>query len=104
MFSKCSVTDPCAAHLDFDLWEITGRWVSLSGAPAVTVYRNTSRKGGGIRLILTYNNPQVVYDCTVYCLFGQHYIKLYERIGLAYDRELEVLNLSAFGEYVRADE
>lgn len=104
MFSKCSVTDPCAAHLDFDLWEITGCWVSLSGAPAVIVYRNTSRKGGGIRLQLTYNNPQAVCDCTVYCLFGQHYIKLYERIGLAYDREREVLNLSAFGEYVRAEE
>lgn len=104
MFSKCSITDPCAVHRDFCLWEITGRWVSRSGAPAVTVYRNTSRKGGGIRLRLTYNNPQVVCDCTVYCLFGEHYIKLYERIGLAYDREREVLILTAFGEYVRADE
>lgn len=103
MFSKCNIYDPCTAHLDFDLWEITGRWVSREGAPAVTVYRNTSRKRGGIRLCLTYNNPQVVCDCTLYCVFGQHYIDLYGRIGIAYDREREIIILSAFGEYVRAE-
>lgn len=104
MFSKCNISYPCAVHLDFDLWEITGRWVSLDGMPAVTVYRNTSRKRGGIRLCLTYNNPQVVCDCTVYCVFGQYYIDLYGRIGIAYDREREMLLLSSFGEYVRAQE
>jgi hypothetical protein len=91
-------------HQDFNLWEITGHWVSTSGAPAVNIYRNTSRKRGGIRLELTYNNPQVVCDCTMYCVFGVHYIDLYGRIGIAYDRERDVLLLSAFGEYVRAEE
>lgn len=104
MFSKCNIADPCAAMMDFNLWEITGRWVSMSGAPAVTIYRNTSRKGGGIRIELIYNNPQAVYDCTVYCVFGVHYIDLYGRVGLAYDREREMLLLSVFGEYVRAEE
>lgn len=68
MFSKCSVTDPCAAHLDFDLWEITGRWVSLSGAPAVTVYRNTSRKGGGayaLSLLTTTRRRSAIVRCIV---------------------------------------
>lgn len=46
MFSKCNAADPCAAYQDFYLWEITGRWVSPDGAPAVTIYRNTSRKRG----------------------------------------------------------
>ncbi len=95
---------PYAAHQDFNLREITGRWVSTSGAPAVNIYRNTSRKKGGIRLELTYNNPQVVCDCTMYCVFGLHYIDLYGRIGIAYDRERDVLMLSVFGEYVRAEE
>lgn len=104
MFSKCNAADPCAVHLDFNLREITGRWVSTSGAPAVNIYRNTSRKRGGIRLELTYNNPQVVCDCTMYCVFGLHYIDLYGRIGIAYDREREVLILSVFGEYVREEE
>ncbi|MBB4038309.1 hypothetical protein GGR21_004241 [Dysgonomonas hofstadii] len=104
MFSKCNAADPYAAHQDFNLREITGRWVSTSGAPAVNIYRNTSRKKGGIRLELTYNNPQVVCDCTMYCVFGLHYIDLYGRIGIAYDRERDVLMLSVFGEYVRAEE
>lgn len=104
MFSKCNAADPYAAYQDFHLWEITGRWVSRDGAPAVRVYRNTSRKRGGIRLRLTYNNPQVVCDCTLYSVFGLYYTDLYGRIGIAYDREREVLLLSAFGEYVRAEE
>lgn len=100
MFSKCNAADPFAAHQDFHLREITGRWVSPDGMPAVTIYR----KRGGIRLCLTYNNPQVVCDCTVHCVFGLYYIDLYGRIGIAYDREREVLLLSAFGEYVRAED
>lgn len=104
MFSKCNAADHYAAFMDFNLREITGRWVSTDGAPAVTIYRNTSRKRGGIRLCLTYNNPQVVCDCTMYCVFGLYYIDLYGRIGIAYDREREVLLLSAFGEYVRAED
>ena len=104
MFSKCNAADPCAAHLNFDLWEITGRWISKDGATAVNIYRNTSRKRGGIRLRFTYNNPQAVFDCTIYSLFGIHYIDLYGRIGIAYDREREVLLLSSFGEYVREEE
>lgn len=104
MFSKCNAADPYAAHQDFALREITGRWVSRDGMPAVNIYRNTTRKRGGIRLELTYNNPQAVCDCTVYCVFGLYYIDLYGRIGIAYDRERDALLLSAFGEYVRAEE
>lgn len=104
MFSKCSVADSCPAQLDFDLWEITGRWVSMSGSPTVVIYRNTARKKGGIRLKLIYNNPQAVCDCAVKCVFGQYYIELYGRIELAYDCEREVLHLSSYGEYVRAEE
>ena len=104
MFSKCNIADPCAAYQDFNLREITGRWVSPDGAPAVRIYRNTSRKRGGIRPCLTYNNPQVAWDCTLYCVFGLYYIDLYGRIGIAYDREREVRLRSAFGEYIREEE
>ncbi|SBV91013.1 conserved hypothetical protein [uncultured Dysgonomonas sp.] len=37
-------------------------------------------------------------------MFGLYYIDLYGRIGIAYDREREVLLLSAFGEYVREED
>lgn len=104
MYSKSSVTEYFVALMDFDLWEITGRWVSTNGAPAVNIYRNTSRKGGGTRLEFTYNNPQAVFDCAVKAVFGQHYIELYGRLVLTYDREREVLSLSAYGEYLRAED
>lgn len=104
MFSPCNITNPCSTSTDFSMREITGRWVSREGAPAISIYRNISRKKGGIRLCLTYNNPLVVYDCTVYNVFGLHYIELYERIEITYDREQEVLHLSAFGEYVRQED
>ena len=103
MSSPCNITDSCSTSTDFSMREITGRWVSREGAPAIRIYRNISRKKGGIRLCLTYNNPQVVCDCTVYNVFGLHYIELYERITITYDREQEILHLSAFGEYVRQE-
>lgn len=104
MLRKCSVADPLAAYRDFDLWEIVGCWVSRSGSPAVNIYRNTTRKWGGIRLRLTYNNPQAVCDCAVREVSGQRYIELYGHIRLAYDRKREVLHLSSYGEYIRAEE
>lgn len=103
MFSPCNITDSCSTSTDFSMREITGRWVSRDGAPAIRIYRNISRKKGGIRLCLTYNNPLVVCDCTVYNVFGLHYIELYERIEITYNREQEILHLSAFGEYVREE-
>lgn len=104
MFSSCNITDSCSTSTDFSMREITGRWVSREGAPAIRIYRNISRKKGGIRLCLIYNNPLVVCDCTVYNVFGLHYIELYERIEITYNREQEVLHLSAFGEYVREED
>lgn len=104
MFSPCNITDSCSTSTDFSMREITGRWVSRDGAPAIRIYRNISRKKGGIRLCLTYNNPLVVCDCTVYNVFGLHYIELYERIEITYDREQEILHLSAFGKYVREED
>lgn len=104
MFRTCNETDLFSGRLDFDLREITGSWVSTDGMPAVNIYRNTSRKGGGIRLEFTYNNPQAVFDCTIYSVFGQRCIDLYGRVGLAYDGERDVLLLSCYGEYIRAEE
>ncbi|WP_296950773.1 DUF3876 domain-containing protein [uncultured Dysgonomonas sp.] len=103
MFSPCNITDSCSTSTDFSMREITGRWVSREGAPAIRIYRNISRKKGGIRLCLTYNNPLAVCDCTVYNVFGLHYIELYERIEITYDRKQEILHLSAFGEYIRQE-
>lgn len=104
MFSKCNVTDSCSTSTDFSMREITGRWVSKDGHTKVYIYPNTIQKWGGNRLRLTYNNPLVVCDRVLKRWFGKYYINLYGQIKITYNREQEVLHLSAFGEYVREED
>lgn len=105
MFRTGNETDPqIVLWLDFPLRDITGRWVSSEGAPAVRIFRNDARKNGGLWLELTYNNPQAIYSCPIKEVFGVRYFDLYGRVGIAYDGEREVLLLSDYGEYIRAEE
>lgn len=105
MFRTGNGTDPQAAPwLDFPLRDITGRWVSPEGVPTVRIFRNGVRKNGGLWLELTYNNPQVVYSRPVKNVSGLRYFDLYGRVGIACDEERDVLLLSIYGEYIRADE
>lgn len=87
----------------FSLRDISGRWKSAAGAPAVSVYRNTCRKSGGFWLELRYSHPHAVFSRPIKNLFGQYYINLYGRLDLAYDAERELLQLSSYGTYERAD-
>jgi len=97
-------TDPLAAPwLDFPLREIAGSWISPQGAPDVRIFRLRSRKNGGLWLEVTYSNPQAVYSRPVRDMFGIRYFDLYGRVGIAYDAERDVLLLSTYGEYVRAE-
>ncbi|WP_418895117.1 hypothetical protein [Limibacterium fermenti] len=105
MFRTGNGTDPQAVMwLDFPLRDITGRWVSPEGAPAVRIFRNGARKNGGLWLEFTYNNPQAVYSRPVKDVFGTRYFDLYGRVGIAYDGERDMLLLSLYGGYSRADE
>ena len=104
MFRGSVGTEPEAAKwLGFAVREITGSWVSREGAPSVRIYRNRKCKNGGLWLELTYNNPQAVFSSPIKQLFGIRYFDLFGRVGLAYDDERDVLLLSAYGEYVRAE-
>ena len=101
MFRKnISAAPKINAWLDFNLREITGRWVSREGMPSVRIYY--TRKGN-ILLELTYNNPQAVYKRSIRNMFGIRYFPLFGRIGLAYDPEQDILLLSSYGEYVREE-
>lgn len=105
MFRTDNGTDPeTVPWLDFPLRDITGRWVSPEGAPSVRIFQNDFIKNGGLWLELAYNNPQAVYARPVEELSGLHYFDLFGRVGIAYDKERDVLLLSIYGEYVRTDE
>lgn len=92
--------------LNVPLREITGKWVSPEGAPGLRIYRNRNRKRKETYYLLelTYKKPQAVYSCPIRQCGGVRYFNLYGRVGLAYDRERDVLLLSTYGVYIRAEE
>lgn len=103
MYRRC-IEDPMAAHLDFRMCDIAGTWESREGAPRIRIYRNSSRKGGGYRLELAYDRrTRFVLPIRKYW-GGIRYFDLYGFVGLAYDAERDVLQLSAYGNYYRTDE
>lgn len=105
MFRKSVGTQKQAARwLEFPLREITRRWVSPDGLPSVRVFRSRKQKNGGLWLELTYNNPQAAFSRPIKDCFGIRYFDLFGRVGLAYDAERDVLILSTYGEYKRAQE
>ena len=104
MFSKSIGTEPLSEQwLGFCLRDITGRWVSRDGATSVRIFRNRKCKNGCLYLELTYNNPQAAYSRPIRELFGIRYFDLFGRVGIAYDDERDVLLLSLYGEYIRAE-
>lgn len=92
------------AYLDFRLCDVVGTWESREGAPRIRIYRNSSRKGGGYRLELTYDH-RTRFALPIRKYWGGiRYFDLYGFIGLAYDAERDVLQLSAYGNYYRTDD
>lgn len=103
MYSRY-IGDPMTAYLDFRLCDVVGTWESLEGAPRIRIYRNSFRKGGGYRLELAYDRrTRFVLPIRKYW-GGIRYFDLYGFVGLAYDAERDVLQLSVYGNYYRTDE
>lgn len=98
------IGDPMATLFDFSLSDAVGTWESREGAPRVRIYRNSTRKGGGYRLELAYDRTaRFVLPIRKYW-GGIWYFDLYGFVGMVYDAERDVLQLSAYGTYYRADE
>lgn len=94
-----SVIDPLTARTHFPLREVCGRWVSLGGSPDVRIVFTGTR----YRLDFSYDTA-TVFSCPLRQRWGVTFFYLYGRIGLAYDAETDVLSLSAYGDYIRAEE
>lgn len=100
MFRKNSnVSDPFSARTHFPLWEACGRWVSGSGSPDVRIYFTGKR----YRLEFSYD-PATAFNRPIRQRWGVTYFYLYGRVGLAYEDERDVLLLSEYGEYFRAED
>ncbi len=103
MYRKNStISDPFAAKTHFPLRDVVGRWVSRSGngrMPQVQIIHTGKHY---YRLLFSYD-PQTAYNCAVWQRWGVTWFYLYGRVGLAYDAERDILTLSEYGEYQRAD-
>lgn len=97
--SDYSVTDPMAERTHFPLREVCGRWTSLGGSPDVQIVFT----GTHYRLDFSYDNA-TVFTCPIRQQWGVTFFYLYGRIGMIYDSEREVLTLSAYGDYLRAEQ
>ncbi|GHT57631.1 hypothetical protein AGMMS50239_00320 [Bacteroidia bacterium] len=97
--NNSNVPDPCTARTHFPLREIAGRWVSPGGSPEVRIVFTGTR----YRLEFSYD-AATVFTCPIRHQWGVTFFYLYGRIRISYDAERDVLILSDYGEYIRADE
>ncbi len=96
--NDCIVTNPADAGKIFPVWEACGRWKSTGGSPDVRIYFARKR----YRLEFTYDSA-TVFRRQIFRLWGHPCFCLYGRIYLSYDARRDVLTLSSYGEYVRAE-
>ncbi len=91
-------------ELDFSLWEVKGSWVSREGAPSVRIYRDTGRRNGGYWVEFAYSDTTVFRRLIKKGICGLRYFDLYGSVGMAYDPRRDTLQLSAYGDYYRAED
>jgi hypothetical protein len=90
--------------VDFPLREVKGRWASREGAPGVRIVQNRRCRVGGFYLELTYRTGKSYRRLIRKHPAGVRYFDLYGFVGLAYDPERDVLQLSYYGEYYRVED
>lgn len=87
----------------FTLWEIAGAWVSIENSTSFCICRSTKRKNGEMLVELRYQGG-AVFQSRIINYFGIWQIDFFGHMKLAYDREKDLLYLSDYGFYKRADE
>jgi len=99
-----STSDPLKTQQYFLLEEVRGKWVSCGGdrsrMPEVHIYRTGVHHH---RVRFCYD-PQTAFNCRLWHRWGVTYFFLYGRIRLSYDAERDVLTLSDYGDYQRAED
>ncbi len=104
MYSTKNGNNPVGLQLNFSLWEVKGSWISREGAPSIRIYRDTSRRNGGYWMEFAYDERAVFHRLIKRDMRGLRYFDLYGFIGMAYDPRRDMLQLSAYGDYYRAED
>jgi len=99
-----STSDPLKNQQYFLLEEIRGRWISCGGdssrMPQVDIYSTGAYHH---RIKFSYDS-QTVFNCPLWHKWGVTSFYLYGRIQLSYDGDRDVLTLSDYGDYYRAED
>lgn len=103
MYRESIGADLPAANMEFAFDTIVGRWKSMERVPDVRVYRSAERKNGGFFLEFAYKGGDV-FRRPLKQYYGIRYFNLYGFIGLAYDAENDVLQISGYGDYYRVED
>lgn len=86
----------------FEPWEIVGSWVSTGNSTSLFIRRNPKRKGGAIQVELHYA-MNVIQVCRLIHYLGEWQLKFFGFLQLGYDRENDLLYISDYGCYKRAE-
>ncbi|OFX29378.1 MAG: hypothetical protein A2W90_18305 [Bacteroidetes bacterium GWF2_42_66] len=100
MYSETTETNPLGAKIGFALDDITGRWKSREGAPDIRVYKSSERKNDSFFMEFAFKTGEI-FRCLVKKHQGIRYVNLYGVMGLSYNTDSDVLQLSAYGKYYR---
>ena len=84
----------------FQLREVCGRWISKGGMPELYIY-NTGKYH--YRIKFSYN-PDTTFNCRLRRIWGATYFYLYGSVGVLYEADNEILTLSDYGDYIRAED
>ncbi len=98
--NDCIVRNPAATESVFPLWEVCGRWKSTGGSPDVRIYFTGKRY---FRLEFSYDHA-TVFRRPIFRQWGKLCFFLYGRIDLMYYAGRDMLLLSEYGEYIRAED
>jgi hypothetical protein len=103
MYSETTGTNPLESKTEFAMDDITGRWKSREGAPDIRIYKNNERENGGFFMEFAFKAGEL-FRCHVKKRHGIRYVNLYGVMSLSYNTDNDVLQLSAYGKYYRAED
>lgn len=100
MYRNDRIVRKPAAASDFPFWEVCGRWKSQGGSPSLRIYFTGRR----------HHRVEFAYDSTtvlrrpIFRKWGRPFFLMYGRIDLSYNAERDILTLSEYGDYIRAED
>ncbi len=100
---KTTETNLPGTKTSFTLRDIIGKWKSWEGAPDIQIYKSRERENSGFYMEFAYKGGEV-FRRPIKKRQGIRCVNLYGFMNLSYNPNNEILKLSAYGKYYRAED